>query len=89
MASEIPREPEFRQRLSGLLDENHEKIVAVLSRYQENGQIPEEVDLSSAVLSIYGMSIGLGMMTHVLGKDSAVIKQVWTDTVRKILSLPA
>ena len=89
MASEIPREPEFRQRLSGLLDENHEKIVAVLSRYQENGQIPEEVNLSSAVLSIYGMSIGLGMMTHVLGKDSAVIKQVWTDTVRKILSLPA
>lgn len=89
MASEIPKEPVFRQKLSGLLDENHEKIVTALSRYQENGQIPKEVDLSSAVLSIYGMSIGLGMMTHVLGKDSEIIQQIWTDAARKILSLPA
>lgn len=89
MASEIPKEPVFRQKLSGLLDENHEKNVTALSRYQENGQIPKEVDLSSAVLSIYGMSIGLGMMTHVLGKDSEMIQQIWTDAARKILSLPA
>lgn len=89
MASEIPKEPVFREKLSGLLDENHEKIVTALSRYQENGHIPKEVDLSSAVLSIYGMSIGLGMMTHVLGKDSEMIQQIWTDAARKILSLPA
>jgi len=89
MASEIPKEPVFREKLSGLLDENHEKIVTALSRYQENGHIPKEVDLSSAVLSIYGMSIGLGMMTHVLGKDSEMIQKIWTDAARKILSLPA
>jgi AcrR family transcriptional regulator len=87
MASEIPKDPLFREKLLGLLDENHLRIVAVLSKYQETGQLSKGLDLSSAVLSIYGMSIGLGMMTHVLGKDVTLIKKIWTDAVRKILEI--
>jgi len=87
MASEIPKDPLFREKLLGLLDENHLRIVAVLSKYQETGQISKNVDLSSAVLSMYGMSIGLGMMTHVLGKDITLIKKIWIDTVGKILEM--
>lgn len=87
MASELPKDPLFREKLLGLLDENHLRIVAVLSKYQENGQISKDVDLSSAVLAIYGMSIGLGMMTHVLGKDSTLIKEIWTDAARKIFEM--
>jgi AcrR family transcriptional regulator len=89
MASGIPKDPLFREKISGLLDENLTLIVGVLSRYQENGLIPKEVDLSSAVLAIYGMSIGLGMITNVLGKDGDKIKPIWIDTVKKILLINA
>ncbi len=88
MASEIPKDPAFCERLSGVIDENHARIHEVLSQYQERGEIPAGVDLHAAVHAIYGMSIGLGMMTHILGKDPMMIKQIWVDSVRKILCIP-
>ncbi|NLV26058.1 MAG: TetR/AcrR family transcriptional regulator [Methanomicrobiales archaeon] len=87
MASGLPKEEAFQEKLSGIIDENHEFFLNILTQYQKKGQIKKEVDLSGAVLAIYGMSIGLGMMTHVLGKDSSQIKQIWLDSVKKILLL--
>jgi AcrR family transcriptional regulator len=83
----LPDDPAFRERMSGLLEENSTMIVAELARYQEAGQIPEEVDLPSAVRAIYAMTIGLGMMTHVLGKDPVKGKQAWMEGVARILLL--
>jgi AcrR family transcriptional regulator len=83
----LPDDPAFRERMSGLLEENSTMIVAELARYQETGQIPEEVNLPSAVKAIYAMTIGLGMMTHVLGKDPVKGKQAWMEGVARILLL--
>ena len=83
----IPKDPVFMARITGLLDENSVLIVAALSRYQDSGQIPKDVELSSAVRAIYAMTIGLGLMTHVLGKDPALTKQAWMDAVERILEL--
>jgi len=83
----IPKDPVFMARITGLLDENSVLIVAALSRYQDSGQIPNDVELPSAVRAIYAMTIGLGLMTHVLGKDPALTKQAWMDAVERILEL--
>jgi len=83
----IPKDPVFMERITGLLDENSVLIVAALSRYQDSGQIPNDVELPSAVRAIYAMTIGLGLMTHVLGKDPALTKQAWMDAVERILEI--
>jgi len=85
--SAMPEDPVFREKIAGLLEENSTIIVAAFARFQESGQIPEEVDLPSAVRAIYAMTIGLGMMTHVLGKDANQGKQVWIDSVERILQI--
>jgi len=81
----MPEDPVFREKISGLLEENSSIIVAAFARFQESGQIPDEVDLPSAVRAIYAMTIGLGLMTHVLGKDAATGKRVWIESVERIL----
>jgi AcrR family transcriptional regulator len=83
----MPKDPAFMERISGLLDENSALIVAALARYQDSGQIPEDVDLPSAVRAIYAMTMGLGLMTHVLGKDPYATKQAWVDAAERILEL--
>jgi AcrR family transcriptional regulator len=87
MASGLPKDPVFREKVSGLLDENSTLIIAAFDRYQKDGQIPKEVDLPTVVRAIYGMSMGLGMMTHVLGKDARLSKQVWLEAAGRILLL--
>jgi AcrR family transcriptional regulator len=83
----MPDDPAFREKISGLLDENSAVIIAELARYQDAGQIPEAVDLPSAVRAIYAMTIGLGLMTHMLGKDPETGKRAWVDGVGRILLL--
>ena len=85
--STMPEDPAFRDKISQLFDENSAIIVAVLVRYQEAGEIQKEVDLPSAVKAIYAMTMGLGVMTHVLGKDAQGAKDVWIDAAGKILLL--
>jgi len=87
--SAMPEDPVFREKISGLFEENSAIFESTLARYQEAGQIPEEVDLSSAVRAIYTMTIGLGLMTHVLGKEGTMAKQVWMEAVGRILLLDA
>ena len=87
IASARLKDPVFKEYVSGLLDENNILFIAALDRYQKAGQIPREVELSSAVRAIYGMSMGLGMITQVLEKDARQSKQVWVDAAGKILLL--
>lgn len=87
ITSHIIKDQGFREKLLDLLDENTAIIIAVLKRYQDAGQIPEQVDLPSAVRSIYGMSIGLGVITKILGKDAHENKRAWRTAVERILLL--
>jgi AcrR family transcriptional regulator len=85
--SSMPKDKQFQQRISGLFDENSERIVAALARYQGTGQIPDDVDLPMAARAIYSMTMGLGMMTHVLGKDPQVAKKTWVMAAERILKI--
>lgn len=83
----MPRDPAFLRRISALFDENSDIIVRELSRFQEKGQIPAEVDLKEATRAIYCMTIGLAFTAHVLGKDVRVTRQVWLNSVERMLLL--
>jgi len=87
ITSSITKDPVFRERLVDLLDENTAIVIAVLKQYKDAGQIPEQVDLSSAVRAIYGMSIGLGVIAKILGKDAHENKQAWMTAAERILML--
>jgi AcrR family transcriptional regulator len=87
VASSVTKDTAFREKIIGLIDENSILIIAALKRYQDAGQIPKDVDLSSAVRAIYGMTMGLAMMTHVLGKDARQGKQVWMTATERILQI--
>jgi AcrR family transcriptional regulator len=83
----MPKDPVFLNRISTLFDENAAMIVDALSKYQKNGQIPDEVDLTDAARAIYCMTMGLGLFTHVLKKDARFAKQAWITSVERILML--
>lgn len=87
IASSIIKDTEFREKVNGLIDENSALIVAAMTRYQKAGQIPDNVDIPSAVRAIYGMSMGLGMMTHVLGRDAREGKQAWVSAAEQMLRI--
>jgi AcrR family transcriptional regulator len=83
----MPKDPVFLERISSLFDENAAMIVDALAKYQKNGQIPDEVDLTDAARAIYCMTMGLGLFTHVLKKDARLAKQAWITSVERILVL--
>jgi AcrR family transcriptional regulator len=85
--SGMPKDPVFRKKVSTLFDENSALVVNALARFQEDGQIPAEVDLHDAARAIYSMTMGLGLFTHVLGKDAMLAKQTWMTSVERILLL--
>jgi AcrR family transcriptional regulator len=85
--SSMPKEPVFLKKISSLFDENSALVVKALDRAQKSGQIPEEVDLDDAARSIICMTMGLGLVTHVMGKDPLAGKQAWLTSVERILML--
>jgi hypothetical protein len=48
---------------------------------------PAEVDLHEAARAIYSMTMGLGLFTHVLGKDAMTAKKTWMTSVERVLLL--
>jgi AcrR family transcriptional regulator len=83
----IPKEPEFVEKISGLFDENSELFTKKFARFQENGQIPGDVDMDDAARAVYCMTIGLALTTHMLKKDGALSKRIWVNSVEKILGI--
>lgn len=83
----LPDDPAFRARIDSLLEENSALIETVIARFQKTGQVPEDVDLHEAVRSIYALTIGLGMMTHVLGKDPRKGRAAWIMATGRILKI--
>jgi AcrR family transcriptional regulator len=85
--STVPKDQAFRKKISPLFDENTTLIVNALARFQEDGQIPADVDLHEAARAIYSLTMGLGLFTHVLGKDAMLARQTWMTSVERILLL--
>ena len=83
----MPKDPVLQKKVSALFDENSILIRNAISRFQKNGQIPADVDLETVAMAIYPLTIGLGMMTHVIGKDPRQARQTWLVSVRRILLL--
>lgn len=85
--SGMPKDPELQKKVSDLFDENCNLISAALVRYQADGQIPPDVDLYSAAQAIMPMTMGLGMITHVMGRDPRVARETWIIAVTRILKI--
>jgi AcrR family transcriptional regulator len=83
--SHMPKNPALQKKVSALFDENSTLICAAMARYQKEGQIPREVNLRTAVQAIYPMTMGLAMITHVMGKDPKKARQTWIISVERIL----
>ncbi|NMB78542.1 MAG: TetR/AcrR family transcriptional regulator [Methanomicrobiales archaeon] len=85
--STMPKDAVFQEKISALFDENSHLIITALTRYQERGRIPREVDLTHAARALYGLTMGLGIMTHVVGKDPKACRDTWIMGVGRILML--
>jgi len=83
----MPKDPALQKKVADLFDENNALICAAIRRFQDNGQIPREVDLEIVAMAIYPLTIGLGMITHVMGKDPEKARKTWLHTVRRILMI--
>ena len=83
----MPKDPVLQKKVSDLFDENSRLIRAAITRFQDDGQIPREVDIEIVAMAIYPLTIGLGMMTHVIGKDPVQARQTWIVSVERILML--
>jgi hypothetical protein len=59
----------FRERIGKRYDETLVGLYEDLAWRQNSGQIPKEVDVTTAVRAIYGMMLGLAFIYHMLGKD--------------------
>jgi len=83
----LPEDPAFRKKIDSLLEENSALIGTAIARFQKSGQIPGDVDLDEAVRAIYALTIGLGMMTHILGKDPEKGRTAWIMATERILKI--
>jgi len=83
----IPKDSGFLEDVSRLFDENSSLFIDALERFRKKGQIPEDVDMAAAVRAIYAMTMGLGLMTHLLKKDPEITKKVWIESAGRILLL--
>jgi AcrR family transcriptional regulator len=83
----LPEDPVFRKKIDSLLEENSALIETAIARFQNSGQIPGDVDLDEAVRAIYALTIGLGMMTHILGKDPEKGRTAWIMATERILKI--
>ena len=78
----------FRERIGKRYDETLITLYEEFKRRQAAGQIPAEVDIRTAVRAIYGLTLGLAFIYHMLGKDRREAKKDWLVSAERILMLP-
>ncbi len=77
----------FRERIGKRYDETLISLHEEFQKRQKTGQIPEEVDIKTAVRAIYGLTLGLAFIYHMLGKDRREAKKDWLESAERILTL--
>ncbi|MFA6362273.1 TetR/AcrR family transcriptional regulator [Methanoregula sp.] len=75
----------FRERIGKRYDETLISLHEEFQKRQKAGQIPEEVDIKTAVRAIYGLTLGLAFIYHMLGKDRREAKKDWLESAERIL----
>ncbi|MEN6442986.1 MAG: TetR/AcrR family transcriptional regulator [Methanoregula sp.] len=83
--SRLPQDSRFRDQFSRMFDENILLVAEYLARKKDENQIHPATDLDSAARAILGVTIGLRITEVVLGKDARKTKQVWIESVERIL----
>jgi hypothetical protein len=78
---------QFREKVAVEYDENLVKFHNIFSGIQKSGQIPADVDITEAFKAIYGLTMGLAFIYHMLEKDHREAKKIWIESVERILML--
>ncbi|MFA5253119.1 MAG: TetR/AcrR family transcriptional regulator [Methanoregula sp.] len=78
---------QFRERICKGYDDTLIKLRDEFEKRQKAGQIPAEVDIRTAVRAIYGMTLGLAFIYHMLEKDRSEAKKDWLISTERILML--
>jgi len=81
------QDEQFRERIGKRYDETLVALHEEFEKRQADGQIPAEVDIRTAVRAIYGLTLGLAFIYHMLGKDRREAKNDWMASAERILML--
>ncbi|MFA7694504.1 MAG: TetR/AcrR family transcriptional regulator [Methanoregula sp.] len=85
--SRAAHDEQFRERIGKRYDETLVKLREEFLQRQQKGQIPKEVDIRTAVRALYGLTLGLAFIYHMLGKDRREAKTDWLASAERILML--
>lgn len=83
----LPQDPEYRQEFIRIFNGNVALIGNFLSRMQKKGKLPRNVDPGTAANSLIALTMGLRIRSLFLGMDDIAAKEIWIDTVDRILGL--
>lgn len=81
------RDTQFRERICKGYDDTLIKLREEFEKRQKAGQIPAEVDIRTAVRAIYGLTLGLAFIYHMLGKDRSEAMKDWRISAERILMI--
>lgn len=81
------QDEQFRERIGKRYDETLITLHEEFKKRQAAGQIPAEVDIRTAVRAIYGLTLGLAFIYHMLGKDRREAKKDWLASAERILMI--
>jgi len=81
------QDEQFRDRICKGYDDTLVKLRDEFEKRQAAGQIPAEVDIRTAVRAIYGLTLGLAFIYHMLGKDRREAKKDWLISTERILMI--
>ena len=81
------QDEQFRERIGNRYDEILVNLHEEFQKRQEAGQIPAGVDIRTAVRAIFGLTLGLAFIYHMLGKDRREARTDWLASAERILKI--
>lgn len=81
------QDEQFRERIGNRYDEILVTLHEEFQKRQEAGQIPAGVDIRTAVRAIFGLTLGLAFIYHMLGKDRREARTDWLVSAERILKI--
>ena len=81
------QDEQFRERIGNRYDEILVTLHEEFQKRQEAGQIPAGVDIRTAVRAIFGLTLGLAFIYHMLGKDRREARTDWLASAERILKI--
>ena len=82
----IPVSSQYREEFTTIFDSIIVLIREYLTLMKKNGKLPPDVDPDRAANAIMALTMGLRISSLFLGREDNAVKQVWIDSVKRILS---